>query len=237
MQEQDHLVVLFADISESTRIYDVLGNDTAQALVSRCLAILGEVVERYRGQVVKSIGDELMCVFPNAVEATRAAGDMHSRVREVSPPDEKLPFGRVRLKVGLHYGRVLVETGDVFGETVNVAARMAKLAKPDQIVTTEPTVWKLPEGLRALRWDDLEPAFAYQAKKKILAKLRGSESNLTAEDHFQLGVFLAMRNRHSAAVGEFRKAKTLDPDMKDRIQQAWRDVRRTKERNLKRRKK
>jgi len=98
--------------------------------------------------VVKSIGDALMCVFPNPTEAWRTAGDMQSGIRDANAPETELPFGRIQVKIGLHYGALLVETGDVFGETVNIAARMAKLAKPDQIMTTEPTVWKLPDSLR-----------------------------------------------------------------------------------------
>jgi len=85
----------------------------------------------------------------------------------------------------------------------------------------------------SLTWDELDTSSVYQARKKILISTRGSERNLTAEDHFQLGVFLAMRNRHSAAVSEFRKAEARDPSIKPRVQQAWRDVRRAKERNKK----
>ena len=82
-----------------------------------------------------------------------------------------------------------------------------------------------------LTWDEIKTTSAYKAKKKILASVRGSEKNLTAEDHFQLGVFLAMRNQHSSAVSEFRKAEQRDPGMKSRIQQAWKEIRRAKERN------
>ena len=148
MQEQDHLVVLFADISESTRLYETMGNDSARAVVARCLSVLSKVTEHYRGQVVKTLGDSVMCIFPNPTQACRAAGDMQSGIRDANAPEIELPFGRIRVKIGLHYGSLLIETGDVFGETVNIAARMAKLAKPDQIMTTEPTVWKLPESIR-----------------------------------------------------------------------------------------
>ena len=79
----------------------------------------------------------------------RAAGEMHGGVQRWIPSDN-LPFGRLQLRIGLHQGPVLVEGSDVYGETVHIAGRMAKAAKPDQIITTEPTVWKMTEDLQAM---------------------------------------------------------------------------------------
>ena len=92
-------------------------------------------------------------------------------------------------------------------------------------------VLKTGEQIVAVEWDDVQTPSAYQARKKILESVRGSARNLTAEDHFQLGYFLAVRNHHSAAVSEFRKARQRDPIFKDRVKQAWRDIRRSKERD------
>ncbi len=85
----------------------------------------------------------------------------------------------------------------------------------------------------AVEWDDVDTSSAYQTKKKILEAVRGSARNLTAEDHFQLGYFLAVRNRHTAAVSEFRRAQQRDPSFAERVKTAWRDIRRAKERNAK----
>ncbi len=81
-----------------------------------------------------------------------------------------------------------------------------------------------------LEWDRVRTPSAYQARKKILETERGGARYLTAEDHFQLGCFLAVRNNHSAAVSEFRKATQRDPAYADRIKQVWLDIRRDKER-------
>lgn len=172
------LVVMFADVSESTRLYEALGNTAAQEIVGRCLRVLTDATEQYGGQVVKTIGDEVMCVFPNALDAARAAGEMQAGVRAARATDE-LPFGPIRVRIGMHYGNVLVETGDVFGETVNIAARMAKLAKPDQIITTEPLVWALPEDLRGMvRYVD-EQTIAGRIDKLDLYELIWEVSELT----------------------------------------------------------
>ncbi len=178
MPDQEPLVILFADISESTRIYEALGNSEAQQLISRCISLLTGVAESFRGQVVKNIGDEVMCVFPNASDATRAAGEMQAGIRKHQVDDE-LPFGRIQLRVGLHHGSVMVETGDVYGETVNIAARMVKLAKPDQIITTEPTVWKLSEDQRAMtRYID-EQTLAGRSDKMDFYEIIWEMSDLT----------------------------------------------------------
>jgi len=56
MHEQDHLAVLFADVSQSTRLYEVMDDNTARAMVSRCPSVLGAITEWHRGQVVKTNG-------------------------------------------------------------------------------------------------------------------------------------------------------------------------------------
>ena len=149
MSDQEPLVVLFADISESTRLYDTLGNTEAQDLVSQCLSLLVEVAEKFRGRLARTIGDEVMCVFSNASDATQAAGEMQAGVRNLQIVDE-LPFGRIQVRIGMHYGPVRVESGELFGETINIASRMVSLAKADQIITSEPTVWKMSEDQRAM---------------------------------------------------------------------------------------
>jgi class 3 adenylate cyclase len=178
MSERNSLVVLFADISQSTRIYEALGNTEAQALVRRCLNELSALTERYHGRVVKTIGDEVMSVFPSALDAARAASEMQGSLRAVQGEVE-LPFGPIRIRIGMHFGEVLLEGDEVHGETVIIAARMVKLAKPDQILTTAPTVSALPDELRAMtRYID-EQTLAGRLDKLDLYELLWEVSDLT----------------------------------------------------------
>jgi hypothetical protein len=103
------------------------------------------VTERHRGRVIKTIGDELMCVFPDAERGFLAATDMQTLVNALTV----LKGVKRMIRVGFHAGPVIEEKGDVFGDTVNVAARMAGLAKGMQIMTTRTTVDALPAALRA----------------------------------------------------------------------------------------
>jgi class 3 adenylate cyclase len=136
--------VLFADICGSTKLYQTLGDAGARTVVEACLTLLRTVVDRYKGRVVKSMGDEIMCVFDTADNGLLAASDMQSLVNERRPG--KHP---VCIHCGLHYGTVLVEDADVFGDTVNVAAYLTAVAAEEQILTTEATEAQLTDALKA----------------------------------------------------------------------------------------
>ncbi len=136
--------VLFADISGSTRLYETLGDARAFATINRCLDILRRLTAAHSGQAVKTIGDEIMAVFPDAISAVQAACEMQL-VTSHAPIDGT----RVTIRIGFHYGPVIESDGDVFGDTVNIAARMTELAKGQQIITTGVTVAILPPIMRA----------------------------------------------------------------------------------------
>lgn len=139
------VAVLFADIAGSTKLYEALGDAEAKELIDEALIGMRTITLRHRGRVVKTIGDELMCVFPSAERGFMAATDMQTLVNALV-----VTKGVKRMiRVGFHSGPVIEEKGDVFGDTVNVAARMAGLAKGMQIMTTRTTVDALPAALRA----------------------------------------------------------------------------------------
>src|SRR6185503_13934511 len=119
--------VLFADISGSTQLYVQHGDTTARTIIAKALEYLTGVTKEHRGVVIKTIGDEVMCRFPSADDAFDAAVGMQRTLKENA--------GEITDKT-----RVCIRVGLQFGEAVNVAARVAAVAKRDQIVTTEQTV-------------------------------------------------------------------------------------------------
>jgi adenylate cyclase len=152
------LAVLFADVSGSTKLYEALGDTQAKVLIDEALSGMKGVTERHRGRVIKTIGDELMCVFPDAERGFLAATDMQTLVNALAV----MKGVKRMIRVGFHAGPVIEEKGDVFGDTVNVAARMAGIAKGMQIMTTRTTVDALPAALRA----STRPIFALAVKGK-----------------------------------------------------------------------
>ena len=145
MSKQDlECAILFADIAGSTRIYQTLGDDLAQACVTICLTRMTEIAARHEGVLIKTIGDEIMCRFPTADTALQAACAMHEMLRD-DPPPCALPMS---IRIGTHYGPVILEAGDVFGDAVNVGARLVDIAKAGQIITTDETVQRTSSPLR-----------------------------------------------------------------------------------------
>ncbi|MFC3109287.1 adenylate/guanylate cyclase domain-containing protein [Undibacterium arcticum] len=138
------VAVLFADIAGSTRLYQTLGDAQAKAMIDECLRTMRTVIARHGGRVIKTIGDEIMCVFPDADRGHLAATHMQLKVAALP-----IVSGVKRaIRIGFHAGAVIEVRGDVFGDTVNTAARMSDLAKGNQIITTLSTVERLSPMLR-----------------------------------------------------------------------------------------
>lgn len=140
---RDAVTIVFADVSGSTGLFERLGDDAARRAIRRLLRLCGEVVQSRGGRVVKTIGDELMAAFPGVEGGVGAAVEMQRRInRETDTSVERLG-----LRIGLHHGQVLLEEGDLFGDAVNTAARIAGLARRDQIVASASCVARLPAEL------------------------------------------------------------------------------------------
>ena len=135
------LAVLFADVVGSTRLYERMGDQRARDMVSMCIEVMRGATEQFGGTVIKTMGDEVMATFPSADEALNAAALMqkqigaHAQLRVDGQP--------VAIRVGCHFGAVVLEHHDVFGSTVHTANRMTSQAKAGQIITTEATVAQL----------------------------------------------------------------------------------------------
>lgn len=145
MSEQRDLCVVFADVSGSTQLYEKLGDREALRTIDRCVKSMERATALNKGRVVKTIGDEVMAVFDSAAQGMLAASEMQIRIDEMPPIG---PGVKLSIRVGFHFGPAIVSNNDVFGDTVNTAARMAGLAKAGQVITTAEAVAALPELLR-----------------------------------------------------------------------------------------
>jgi len=135
--------VLFADVCDSTGISEALGNVASRGVIAEILGKLRAVTEGVGGTVVKTIGDEIMCAFTSPMDGIAAAVDMQRAVSAM-PPVNGI---HSRVRIGLHSGTVLLENGDLFGDVVNVAARVVDMAAGEQVLTTGTTVEMIDDGL------------------------------------------------------------------------------------------
>lgn len=155
--------VLFVDVSGSTRLYETLGDERAMACVGRLLAMLARVCEDCGGKVIKTTGDGAMCVFETADAALRGSRLMQEKTDEQQEPGEP----SLGIHIGCHFGPVLEDAGDLYGDTVNLAARVAGLAKVGQTITTADTIGKLT------------PALAERARKLSRVPVKGKQEAVT----------------------------------------------------------
>lgn len=143
-EQTEELAILFADISGSTTLYETLGNVAARQMVVRCLGMMTAKLAAHGGTLIKTIGDEIMCSFPDASAAMRAACDMQEAVESGKPGGETPMY----VRIGFNFGEVLREANDVHGDVVNVAARITEVARARQILVTQSAVEALPAELR-----------------------------------------------------------------------------------------
>ena len=108
--------------------------------IGRCLSFVRIACEGQGGRVVKTIGDEIMAVFPGADQAAEAAARDAGAHLANSRPSARL---RLAIRVGFHFGPAIAVEGDVFGDSVNVAARMTALAKGEQVILSAATAGAL----------------------------------------------------------------------------------------------
>ncbi|MBL8225912.1 MAG: FHA domain-containing protein [Chromatiales bacterium] len=145
---EQKVAILFADIVGSTQLYESLGDEAASDAVQSCLKIMRQATESYGGTVVKTVGDEVMSVFPSADDALNAANEMQQRITNVMRVGQaRIP---VSIRIGCHYGSVVAEERDIFGAAVHTANRMTSQAKAGQVLTTAALVEELTPQWRSL---------------------------------------------------------------------------------------
>lgn len=136
--QMGNLSILFSDLQASTQMYGEIGDLAAYNLVGKHFDLLSQVVEKYRGRVIKTIGDAVMAVFYNKIDAVIAAIEMHETMESFRHP---VTQRQIKLKIGIHHGTVLAisanQSIDYFGQTVNIAARVQSLACGGEICMPE----------------------------------------------------------------------------------------------------
>jgi adenylate cyclase len=148
MGKDTELAILFADVVGSTRLFEVLGDTRARDMVTTCVDIMREATQYYRGTVVKTMGDEVLATFESANDAMDAATRMQREIREHA--SLQVDGQPVTIRIGCHFGPVVLENRDVFGAAVHTANRMTSQAKAGQTIVTEAVVNHLSDERKAI---------------------------------------------------------------------------------------
>src|ERR1700746_3978190 len=125
---------LAADVAGYSRLMGADEEGTHERLKAHFRELVEPKIKEHRGHTVKNTGDGLLAEFPSVVDAVRCAAEIQRGMidREPEVPDEQ----RIRFRIGINLGDVIVEEHDIFGDGVNVAARLEALAEPDGICVT-----------------------------------------------------------------------------------------------------
>lgn len=130
-------------------MYEQFGDKRAAGLIDTCIETMSQNVSDWRGQVVKTIGDEVMASFDDAASACEAAKAMQVAIEALSQSGPH----PLAIRIGFHFGSVLEGNMDFLGDTVNTSARVTALARRGQILTTANTLECLTPAQRAAARD------------------------------------------------------------------------------------
>lgn len=142
--------VLLADITGSTPLYESVGDAEAARRVGRCVDFMRDVVEESAGRFVAAKGDDVLATFEVAERALAAIETILAA----------MPMGGLYVHAGLHFGFVVATRDDIFGDTVNLTARLASAANPGEVLISRP----LAEALGGEAAGRLRPLNALRLK-------------------------------------------------------------------------
>lgn len=125
--------VMFADICNSTRLFSKLGDEKAYALINQALQLAAALVKSHDGIVLRTKGDDVLCIFAVPGDALNASLAIHNEFDTRQLPD-------LAVSIGLSSGTALLAQGDIQGDIVNIAARLADFAKAGQTLVSSHTI-------------------------------------------------------------------------------------------------
>lgn len=145
----DKIAVLFTDIVGSTDYFKKHGDRKGREMLQYHYDIVTSIVSEYNGTIVKMIGDSVMAYFVDAAEALKSGIMMQQRFP-----------GDMAVKIGIHYGSVIIESKDLYGDIVNVAAKMTNITRGGQIYVSR----EVYESTLSLGSINFEPVFIWDKK-------------------------------------------------------------------------
>jgi class 3 adenylate cyclase/CHAT domain-containing protein len=136
--------ILFTDICGYTHYMETMGDLKGRSMIQRHNDILFPLIQSRGGVVIKTIGDAVMARFVDPAEAVHAAMDIQKSL--AAHNEEADPSDHIHVKIGVHTGKALVEETDVFGDAVNVAARVQAKAGKDIILVSKDLYERVDAG-------------------------------------------------------------------------------------------
>jgi class 3 adenylate cyclase len=172
--------IVAADVVGYSRLIEQSEAGTLAALKERRRTILVPLVAHHHGRIVKVMGDGVLVEFASAVNAVTCAVELQNRMGEANNglPEDR----RVVLRVGINVGDVVVDGGDLYGDGVNVAARLQGMAGPGDICVSG-SVYEQVKRKLDLGFDELGPQTIKNIAEPVAVYRVGSQSSSVHEYH------------------------------------------------------
>jgi len=145
-----NIAVLFTDVVGSTNYFKKYGDMDGREMLRQHQNLATSIIHEYRGNLIKAIGDSVMASFSGPSDALRSAIKMQRAFRAYN--DDAPGEHQIHIRIGVHFGKVIVEEKDIYGDVVNVAAKLTNLADGDEIYISQ-EVYELAQDIQGLHFE------------------------------------------------------------------------------------
>jgi len=130
------ITIMFTDLKDSTKYFEKHGDIKGRLFIERHNNMLFPIIHQHNGVIIKTIGDSIMAKFDSPYLAVRASIEMQKTLEEYNTTAKE----KIRIRIGIHTGQAIVENNDIFGDAVNVAARIESDTAPSRTTISTSTL-------------------------------------------------------------------------------------------------
>ena len=134
-QRRRPMAVMLADVVGYSRMMSHSEDETHARFARHARELIEPTIDKYRGRLVRSMGDGILVEFSTALDAVRCALDIQRGLAERQAHEKAKD--RIQLRIGINFGEVLVDQRDIYGNSVNIAARLEELALPGTVCVSQ----------------------------------------------------------------------------------------------------
>ena len=162
--ERKLLAVVAADMVGFSRLIEDDEINLLSRQKNQLNTIIKPEIENFNGEIIKTTGDGFLAIFPSALDAVQSSISIQNRIyeNELDNANDK----RIRFRIGIHVGDVVLDDGDIFGNTVNIASRLESIADAGNICITN-DVYQSIKNLKPLDIENIGEQFLKNISQKV----------------------------------------------------------------------